>query len=183
MKYALPALLVVVLLIWWQGRQHDAVTRWEAHVEAAQLEAKKNAARADSLVIASDMYREQADSIQLVADSIAAIRPRLIVRIDSVPVPAEAVPFTAPRDTLITVLTAENESLRSVAKRLQMSTSDALTANALLRASVDSLSSVLDRRPKPRSRLIPTLGAGIMAGVCSDMRPCSGVGITLSWRL
>jgi hypothetical protein len=186
LKHAPAAVIIaalVIVLMWLQGRHDDAQVKWNASVEAAQLEARKEVARADSLIAASQTYRQQADSVQAVADSMAALRPRLIVRIDSVPVPAEAVPFTAPRDTLIAVLTAENNALRSVADRLRVSNKDLLIANALLKETVESFNKVLDARPKPRSRLWPVVTVGACAGVGVDMRPFAGPCAAVGWKL
>jgi hypothetical protein len=100
-----------------------------------------------------------------------------------VEVPAEAIPFTAPRDSIIHDLLAIQDTLvlalteqRSVAKRLR-------NVNAILVANVARLEGVLEAYPKPRSALWPTLGAGLFAGACSDLRVCSGAGITLTWKL
>lgn len=183
LPYAIGGLLCVLLYLFMQGRQERGKAQYEADARRILAESRANEARADSLALVAFRAEGRASAAEARADALGS-RARVVrVRVDTVPVPAEALPYTAPRDTLIGLLEEENGELR-VALAESHTVADALRqSNALLRTSVDSLRSVLSRRPKPRSPLIPTLGAGLFAGVCADLKPCSGVGVTLSWRL
>jgi hypothetical protein len=167
------AALVVAAAV--SGYCVDAKFRaWNERVEKVEEFAKAETARANAEADKADEQKARADSAVTAARNRAPeIRERIVrVREESPPDPA--------RDSIIDDLAADNEqlvvaydSVSSAYEILRVSYNSLLVVN-------DSLSSVLSDRPRPRSRWAPSIQAGVFAGICSDGRPCVGVGAGLT---
>jgi hypothetical protein len=163
------AVLVAAVVV--SGWCVDARFReWNERVERVEEFAEAETARANAEADRADGEKARADSAVTAARERAPeIRERIVrVREESPPDPA--------RDSIIDDLAADNEqlvqaydSVSTAYDRLRGSYNSLLVVN-------DSLSTVLDARPKPRPRWMPSLQVGVFAGVCSDFKPCVGVG-------
>lgn len=191
---------VVVLafgLLWYQGCQRDADTRFEQAAKAAEDSAAawkaladSAAAEADSANVRRGRAEQRADQAEARADSIRVRSVEVRTRIVHVEVPAEAVPFTAPRDTLIALLTDENAELRTVVAEKDSALleatmeSDALRqANALLTQSVGVLEEALAMRPS-RRWWMPKLTVGYAGIVDRQTREIrDGPGVSVGWEV
>lgn len=170
-KVLLIAVAAIVVAAAFSGYCVDAKFReWDRRVRDVEAFAEAETARADSAVTAATEAEVRADSALAFADSV---RPEIRERI--VRIREELPPDTA-RDAVIDDLVQENDSLRvavdeyrTAAERLREGYNSLLVVN-------DSLTSVLADRPKPRARWMPSLQVGVFAGVCSDGKPCVGVG-------
>lgn len=191
------AVVLVLGLLWWQGRARDASTRFEQAARAAEDSAAVWKAAADSGKVEADSAHarreraeQRADLAEARADSIRVIRGEVRTRIVTVEVPADALPFTAPRDTLIALLTAENTELRLVVAAKDTALAEASTeatslrqANALLEQSVGVLEEALAMRPS-RRWWVPKITAGYSAIVDRQTREIrDGPGISLGWEV
>jgi hypothetical protein len=109
-----------------------------------------------------------------------------VAAVRAVVAPDTCAPFVAQRDSIIdeqdsvigTWERAYDASLRAIG--------DLKLSNEALQVRGDTLAAALSARPKPRSRLIPSPGAGVFTGLCRDLEgnvePCYGAGVTLSWK-
>jgi hypothetical protein len=160
--------------------------RWEDRAERAEQSARVQQERADYFRL-----RFQADSAR--ADSLAEnarergrqVKSR-VAAVRAVVAPDTCAPFVAQRDSIIdeqdsvigTWERAYDASLRAIG--------DLKLSNEALQVRGDTLAAALSARPKPRSRLIPSPGAGVFTGLCRDLEgnvePCYGAGVTLSWK-
>lgn len=184
-------LAVVLVLAWlfWQGRQKEAESRWQADRERVVAEADSQRALAQWAAQQADAAQKRATAAVLVADSLRARQPRLIVRIDSIPVPAEAVPYTAPRDSLIALLTQENGLLRTAIAEEHEAANALRVANTALRTTADSLAALVDRAPVGRPKLLgliplPEITIGYSAGIDRrDREFFDGPAVHVGWRV
>lgn len=174
----LIAVVVLVAAAAVSGYCVDAKFRaWNERVETVLEFAEEETARADSAVAEADVWQSRADSIAIEAEARSPIiRERIRLVRDSVPVPDTCYAVVAQRDSLIDAALAEADRWRA-AYEAERSAADRLREgyNALLVVS-DSLVAVLEDRPKPRPRWLPSLQVGLFAGICSDGQPCVGVG-------
>ncbi len=191
---------VVVLafvLLRMQGCQRDADTRFEQAAKAAEDSAAVWRVRADSAQAVADsasVRRERAevraDQAEARADSIRVIGGAVRTRIVHVEVPAEAVPFTAPRDTLIALLTDENTELRTVVAEKDSALIEASSeADALRRVvalheqSIGVLEEALAMRPS-RRWWVPKLTVGYAGIVDRQTREIrDGPGVSVGWEV
>jgi hypothetical protein len=154
---------------------------WQARVE-------RETARAEVALTIGDSLREEATFLGEVADSLAheaEIRDTVIVRmVEELPAPPpDCEPFTAPRDSVILVMQERHADIAS-ALRAQREASGLLrAAEAQARNAADSLLAVLDDRPRPLSPLIPKVGLGATAGICTNGQPCVSFGLTVNWEV
>jgi hypothetical protein len=147
---------------------------WNRQVEEAQEWARAETARADSAVSESDRERARADSLAAIPSVLDTIA------IDTILV---AAPDTcAPLVAIIEELVDENARLRmaydtlsSAAGRLRVSYDDLLVVN-------DSLMTVLDNRPIPPPKWLPSFQVGPQVGAGPDGF-YYGVGISISWEI
>lgn len=156
---------------------------WEARADAAVAMASEEAARASLELARADAASAEAERLQGVADSLGRRTRERVVEVREVVVPEYAVPFVAPRDSIIEDLMVENEILEGANLALRASNSYLRLALGRVTASESALRAVLDDRPRPTSRWLPSVGFGAFAGACSDGRACSGLGVTVGWEI
>lgn len=180
-KYALGAAAVVVAVLMVRGLLGARDAEWNARVE-------REMDRAQVALGVNAGLRVEASELQALADSLrteASRRDTVILKeIVSLPAPpAECESFTLPRDRVIflqgeqiTTLRTENNIVRQRAELLRR-------AEILARSSADSMLALLQDRPRPLSPLIPSIGLGATAGVCTTGQPCVAIGLTLSWEV
>lgn len=123
------------------------------------------------------------------ADSIAR---NVEVRVDTlevrvrdvrlIPVPDTCRTVVAKRDTIIDRYAVAVTGLQAAYRHQLEARFRTLRALSLTSSALDSVSAVLESRPKPRSRWIPDVRPGAFAGLCAK-GACAGVGVTLSWRV
>lgn len=152
------------------------------------LEASQRAAHViDSLKLEVVVLESQASAFAQRAakvDTIIRVRERVIH--DSFP--AENYPDTcakplAIRDSQIADLTLSRDSWRSAYDTSLVAMARLGEMVSAARAANDSLEAALAPRVQTFwSRLKPKMGGGGFAGVCTDGRPCAGVGITFGWE-
>lgn len=154
---------------------------WDQRATQAEAVAGAERARADSAAIAASVESRRADSTAAYAEALAATtRERVRIVRDTVAVPEPCEEIVAQRDELIDSLIVEADSWRD-AYHAERRAVDALRiANTALTVAYDSLTAVLEDRPRPRPRWAPSLQAGVFAGICSDGKPCVGVGAGLT---
>jgi hypothetical protein len=175
--------VLTLSLLWLQGRSRDARVAWEARAVAALEQSARDRQSATEARHRADEAQQRAVRAESAADSIAQTRRQVVERIRTVTVPAEAIPYTAPRDTAIALLTAEVDTLR-VALAERRVESDALRlANATLAGNVARLEAVLRERPRPERRWMPVIVVGVSAGVGADLRPFAGPAVSVGWRV
>ena len=180
--------LVAAGLLWLQGRDSAREAQWQADRDRLVADAAAAMARADSATAAADSAEARSAAAIAMADSLRARRPALRVHIDTVEVPAEALPFTEPRDELIDDLSAENALLRVAVAEEQLAVGQLRVANTDLRAAVDSLTALVNRAPVGRAKLfglpLPELTVGYSAGVDRrDRTFFDGPAVSVGWRI
>lgn len=159
----------------------NAAREWEARAAEAESLAERLAARALAAEDAAKAERARADSAAAWAEAERSrIRPK-VVEVREIEVPAPCEQYTAPRDTLLDALAAEADGWREAWTRQKRVAGELRAALDLRSAAADSLAAVLADRPAPRNSWWPDLAVGPFVGVCADVRPCAGVGVTLSW--
>lgn len=177
------AAAALVALLLWDGHRGREQSAWEAEIaaEAERTSADRERVAAEARLARLD--RERAEAAEAAADSLASLRPRVVERIRVDTVPREVVRYTAPRDTLIGILTAEVDTLR-YALRMRTQEADRLRSSvAVLDATVSRLERVIADRPKPRPAWMPMIVVGAAAGVDSSLRPFAGPAVTVGWQL
>ena len=134
---------------------------------------------------------QRADKAEAEAAALAseAQTQEIIIRerIDSVfvqtPVELRDHPAIVKRDEIIAELIVESSTWKS-AYEAQLKASVSLrVANSELHTALDSTLAVLEDRPTTKPWWIPSLGFGPFVGVCTEPKPCAGVGVTVSWSL
>lgn len=154
---------------------------WQARVETVMEKATTELARADSLSDEAKDLRALADSLALEAERKDTVIVRMVEELPAPSPSCEA--FTEPRDEVIRFQEVRYGDLQK-AHETQTKAMDLLRrAEIAARESADSLYAVLDDRPRPLSPLIPEVGVGAFAGVCSTGAPCAGIGFTLQWKV
>lgn len=173
--------VVAIAVRGWLDRQ-DRIA-WEARADAAVAAASQEAARADRAITRADSLEQEADRLERVADSLGQRTRERVVEVREVEVPGYAAPYVAPRDSIIDDLIVENDTLRRANDTLREEVGVLQVALGRVTASNASLREVLEDRPRPTPWWLPSTGLGVFAGACSDGRMCSGLGITVSWRI
>lgn len=173
---AIVAAVLVVRSVW---SAKDA--EWQERVE-------REVARAEAAIEVGDSLRAEARYLSLEADSLiaeAAIKDTVIVTmLEQLPAPPpDCEPFTAPRDSAILVMQERHDNVASAFARERESNIRLRQAEAKAAASTDSLLAVLDSRPRPLSPLIPEVGVGVFAGICTTGQPCAGLGVGVQWKV
>lgn len=177
-RTTLIAVVVVVAAAALSGYCVNAKFRaWNERVEAVEVFAEQETARAAAEADTALVWRERADSIAAAAESVAPIiRDRIIrVREEAPPDPA--------RDSLIDELVVEADQWRAAFKAERKA--GLLLQGAYDRVLVvnDSLTTVLDARERPRSRWAPTFSVGLFAGICSNGQLCTGIGPGITFEI
>ena len=180
-KYALGAAAILVAVLVVRSYTGGKEAEWQARADLA-------VAHAEEALAEGALARAEADSLQALADSLlsAGVRVETIVKEVIVNLPApptECEAFTLPRDKVILLL-GEQSTLYRRSAEVQRAAADQLrVAEALARATADSLIIVIKNHPRPRPSLIPAVGLGATAGLCTTGQPCVAVGLTLSWEV
>jgi hypothetical protein len=182
-KYVVLAAGCIVLLMWAEGCQRDRQSAWEARADAALAQSEQDRQAATEAQRWADLYAARADSAIARADSLAHAGGRVIERIRTVIVPAEAIPYTAPRDTAIAILTAEVGALRGALRDRTAEADELRNANALLAGNVARLEGVLRDGPKPDRRWMPVVVVGAAAGMDTGGRLFAGPAVSVGWRV
>ena len=192
---ALALLIVGVLIFQGWKRAHDAA--WEADVQRVLAVAKVNRAGWDSAAYAATLAENAAGAAMLRAaaleqraNALAYAAARIRTRIDTVTVPADALPYTQPRDSLIAVLDQQIDTLTAALGEQKAATTALTLANAALHESdrlksivIDSMTAVLERRPHAHP-WIPEIRLGIAAGLdARDYKVFVGPAVQLGWKL
>lgn len=176
------AAVILILLIGAQRCQSVKEGRWQERADSALVFAASESARADSLARRAVAAERQAELwAEHAQERTNRVRER-IIEVERVVVPDTCLVFTKPRDEII----AQSDDAISAwqeAYQQQLTASALLrTSNGHLRVANDSLTAVLEDRPSPRPRWIPSVGVGVFAGACLT-GPCMGAGLTLSWQV
>lgn len=188
MKYlkhvvAVAAVLAVVSAAYGWAKDRQA-SEWEERAVAALDSTDTWRNRARALQEAAEAHSVQAHELAERAqrrDTIIRERVRT-VRVETPPELAEE-PAVVQRDSIIDDLVRTNEYWRRAFEekaRAYLLLEETVRTQAV---AIDTLEATLADRPRPRSRWIPTLGVGPYTGYCPDQGTCSGIGVTLSWRI
>jgi len=185
MSRGLVAVLVALvagaaLALSWQHRDRDV---WEGQVAGALATRDSLKAEAEAAILRAVEAEHRAHQSLAWADSVGQRARERVVVVRGVEVPAPAVPYTAPRDSIIDVLIAEADTLRQVVVTQEEVISYLRGALAMERASAVVLEDVLHERPGADPWWKPTVTAGAFVGACSNGRACSGLGVTVGWRI
>lgn len=151
---------------------------WETRAAAAVASADSARAVADAAASREVVYQARVDSLaRLAEDQGRRLRSR-VVNIRAVAAPDTCAPFVASRDSIIdSALSALNTWETARAFQIVVVTELHVQVDAL-RASSDSLRSVLSARPSPRNRFIPEIRPYVGYGFKGP-----DVGIGLTWKL
>jgi hypothetical protein len=181
LKYALGAVAVVAAVLVvrsWAG-QRDA--EWQERVEREVARAEEALAIGDSIRVEAESYESLADSLATASKQRDTVIVRMVEELPAPPVDCE--PFTAPRDSVIAEMAERHDDVAAAFEAEREAAALLRAAEARARVSADSLLAVLDDRPRPLSPLIPKVGLGATAGICTTGQPCVAVGLTLSWEV
>ena len=173
------AVLAAVLVVRSVIGAKDA--EWQSRVDRVTDESRVALAEADVATLRADSLQAIADSLMIEAGKKDTI---IVTRIMNLPAPPpDCEPFTIPRDEIIIDLRKQKNLVATAFARERQASGQLRIAEAGARRSADSLLAVLDDRPRPVSPLIPSVGLGATAGICTTGQPCMAVGLTLSWKL
>jgi hypothetical protein len=173
------ALVAAVLVIRSIFEGQDA--QWQARVDREVDRAVISLAETAIAVLRSDSLEAVADSLALEAGRRDTVIQKMIVELPAPP--PECEPFTLPRDIVIKNLGKQNRLVSTAFLRQREAAAQLRIAEAGARRSADSLLAVLGDRPRPISPLIPQVGLGATAGICTTGQPCVAIGLTLSWKV
>lgn len=180
-KYALGAAAVVaaVLIVRSYWSANDA--EWQERVERESARAEAARDIGDSLRVEAESYEKLADALAI---SSAEKDEAIGLLMEELPTPPpDCEPFTAPRDSVIALQEERHDDDRAALEAERSATDQLRLAEAAARGATDSLLAVLNDRPRPLSPLIPSIGLGATAGLCTTGQPCVAVGLTLSWEV
>lgn len=180
MRHLWPTVLAVAVAVLflscWQGERYDA-----------------QVARADSLATVADTeraaalrFQRAADSIQARVDTVVRVQRVRDVRVDSVLVEVRGQPVPEGCEAIVADHRAALDSLETSRDTWRASYEGQKAATALLGVAYDTLEVAytrvrtayeLLRNPPRRLQVAPA----VFAGLCTDGRPCAGVGVTIRW--
>lgn len=181
LKWILGAAAIVVAVLVVRSFVSARDAEWQTRVEREML-------RADAALAASDSLVDRATELEVLADSAfrkAETRDTVIIRmVEELPAPpADCEPFTAPRDSVIVAQEERYENISAAFEKQREAAVALRLAEASAHRAADSLAAVLDSRPRPLSPLIPEIGVGAFAGICSTGQPCVGLGVGVQWKV
>lgn len=184
MRNGLLAGLVVLLLIlvWRDARRERERTGWEDRVDSALVVADSLAGVAGE---AEQRAREAESEAQRLGAEAASTERRArqrVVEIRVVEVPESAVPYTAPRDSVIDSLRVVVDQLHKVIELERVAKSELRRALGTSESGRRLLDSVLNDRPGPEPWWKPAVGVGPFVGVCNT-GVCTGLGFNLTWKV
>lgn len=180
---AVLATLLVVSAAYGFVKDHQA-SEWEQRAVVALDSTETWMARARSLQEAAGAWSRQAHELAdraqqrdtVIVESIRTVR-------ESTPPEIRVEPSVVARDSIIDELVVTNnhwqQAFEQQARAYILSQESART----YKIAADSLRAVLEDRPEPRAWWIPQVGVGGFTGYCPNLGTCSGVGVTLSWRI
>jgi chromosome segregation ATPase len=193
------AAVLLAALLRYHGWRAEKYELWQADAARVEAEAERERARADSATKRADSLAADAGRQKARADSLATANARLSdiaaslrTRIDTVRVPAEALPYTAPRDSLIRVQAQQIQTQAAEVSALRNANALLVQANDTLRltvsrisTTVDSLTAVLHRRPHRDRWYVPEIGIGAHAGLnaLDGYRVSAGPSVNATWRV
>ena len=157
---------------------------WEKRVRVVENQVIFHIARAGRA-------EQRASVAEMLATSLVkkaqASEPIIRERIDSVfvqtPVELRDHPAIVERDKLIKDLVIQSSTWKSAYEAQLEASASLRIANTELHTALDSTLAVLKDRPTKKPWWIPSLGFGPFVGVCTEPKPCAGVGVTVSWSL
>ena len=178
---AVVAILVLSALYIIERTQNS---KWERRVQEVEAEVV-------ALNVTADSAKFKADSLMVAADSLwfelerqePEIREVIRIVRAEVPVPEPCLPIVTQRDSIITELLEQMEQRDTVIVQQRHAFDALLVSHASLEAAVDSLTDVLGDRPIRLPSLIPEIGLGVTAGICTTGQPCVAVGVQLKWDI
>ena len=180
-KSALWAVAILVAVLAARSILGAKDAKWQARVDVEMARAEIALLVGDSLRSEADSLREDVDALVLEAKNRQPVIVRMIETLLAPPL--DALPFTAPRDSVIAVQQEQIEDLFFAIDAERKASGLLRAAEEQARMAADSLYAVLDDRPRPLSPLIPSVGIGATAGICTTGQPCVAVGFTLSWEV
>lgn len=173
------AVALFVLDSCWRSQNAE----WEARVERVQEQARQDSAATQEHIARADVLEQQVDVLQRRVSNRDVAIDGLRDAIASAPIPEESIPAVTLRDELIAEQNAQINDLtvaldieREAAAELRLALDDSISRG-------DSLSAVLDDRPRPKPSWLPRISIGPFAGICTDASTCTGVGVQLSWEV
>jgi hypothetical protein len=181
-KAAAIAGALLLLLVAYDCGGRVQADRWEQRVNQARERTRLEIARADSMVQVAEELRKGSAALAKMAEKRTGEIQTRIVTVRAQPTPDTCARFIAARDSVIDDLALVSSAL-GLAHRQNAAAIDTIsTAFRIAHAQLDSLDAVLQARPRPRSRLVPSVGVGPFVGACPQGM-CYGVGINLSWNI
>lgn len=166
---------VVVMVV--DGIHTRQEAAWQQRAASAVEQAKQEHIRTLAAERVAEAARVRADSLaERAARAAPVVRERIRVVRDSAP------PDPA-RDEIIDTLVVESDTRQEAFQAASEAADTLRAALTASQATTDSLGAVLAARPRPRSPWLPSLGVGPIVGLCSDLRPCVGVGVALTWKV
>jgi hypothetical protein len=148
-------------------------------------------ARADSLLSLAEQEYQRAEEGAIQAERLALhaarndtiVRERVRVVRDTVVIPDTCFVYVAQRDSLIDDLLGITDTLTLAFAEQKRAYVVLQGAYRSTQTAADSLRNVLEDYPSPLPWFVPSLEAGVFAGICLDGQPCTGVGVGLTWKL
>lgn len=181
LKWAIGAAAVLAAVLILRSFIGVQDAEWQERVERVQAEAAVNLALADSALALADTFETQALALAAEAEKRDTVIIRMVEQLPAPP--ADCEPFTAPRDSVILQMEERHKTNIAAFERQRKASVLLRAAEARAHRAADSLVAVLDDRPQPVSPLIPTIGLGATAGVCTTGQPCVAFGLQLSWEV
>jgi hypothetical protein len=181
LKWVLGAVAVVAAVLVLRSFLSARDAEWQARVETEMVRAELALGEADSFAYQAALQEARADSAFALAEERDTVIIRMVEELPAPPVDCE--PFTAPRDSVIMVMEERHNDIRTAFEKEREAAALLRQAEAAAHRAADSLMAVLDDRPRPVSPLIPEIGVGVFAGMCSTGQPCAGIGVGVQWKV
>lgn len=157
----------------------ERAVEWEARADSALAVARQESALAASAAAAAAEAEARAVRLARSAEGRGAGVRERVVLLGGAGEPQS--PAIAVRDTLIAQMDTVAREWEAAYREQVVATDSLKVSLGHLTVARDSLVSVLEDRPRPRSSWMPEIGAGPFVGVCTS-GPCLGVGVSLTWR-
>jgi len=175
---------LVVGALWYSGHTRDRYAAYEAQVAAEQDRTRESVAEAARYRAEADSAEGRAAAAVAVADTVRIRVREIVTRIDSIPVPADVLPHTAPRDSVIALQRVQLAALRSAVAEHGVAADALRAANATLAVTVERLERVIADRPRPRRAWVPVVTLGYGATVSrQDRRVHDGPVLSFGWQI
>jgi hypothetical protein len=199
MHAAVVAAVVVLSLSFWAVRKYTQDTadfKQKVHV-ADSLRSVADSARA-AAILRADVVTDSLRRAAVSKDSALAVYKgrlsRLSKTVDSVQkvAPDTCLPYLAASRAAVDSAVATADSIGALYEQEKRATGSLMASVDSLKGALDASKRALDasheaiKAAPHRSffqRLIPKPGFGGFGGVCTDGKPCAGVGVHLGWDL